>query len=309
MIASPSVSGSPVSWRENPLPRSRITGQPNFCSYESALRGSEKSSYLTAGLSNDCTQLYCQNETEVCVVEIGNASSPPIFRTVFYFKLVKKLSHRIDPKGTMTIAQQNKYETIRRAALSDRFLIIATTYRLLIIITASGILFDTKVHGDWENSALAIYEKEIYLIIVLGQHRRNSNGQREGQIKFLTYVNGDRSENSLTVLSRAFPESEPDFPRKLVFSTDGSLLLCVTKLLNKILIWRVGEQFASLDNLYGFRRNGFASVRISGSHPLSVTDSSNTGNAAYRYSLGFNLQFTFESCICHLYDLSIIRTL
>ncbi len=269
-----SIENAPsISWQEDPLPKSRLKGQPKSLSYSFALRGSGKSSYDIAGLSNNCQQVLCQNETEICVFQfddVGLQLTSLNFRKILEFELVGTDKTRSEEKGMgrLIVVRQNKEELIRHATLSERFLAITTSSRLLVLKTASATLFDEGTHGEWDSSALTIFEKGVYLIVVLGRARRLRTGQFEGQITIFTYIIGRGFEKSLTTQNLALPE--PDFPRHLILSTDGKLLSCVTGIQNKIFVWSIGKQFASSEELFAFSKNRYVRVRSTVGHSCSV---------------------------------------
>ena len=172
-------------------------GRPQIFTWSTALRKSDKSSYNVAGLSSNCTQLYCQNETKICVVQIGEAEkelTPQTFRTILNIEFVKKPKSGPSPDGKLTFCRQDSSEFISQTALSDNFVVIVTRKRLLVRKTISGNHVDERTHGGWEPSALAVYEKEIYLVIALGQ-RKTYQGIVTGRILFHTYIKGQGSEN------------------------------------------------------------------------------------------------------------------
>ena len=145
-------------------------------------------------------------------------------------------------------------------ALSKSFLVIVTSSRLLISRTTSATLVDARAHGEWESSALAIYERGVYLVIILGRHRRYSTGQIKGQIVIFKYMIGRGLERSSTAFNLALPES--DFPKHLVLSADDGLLSCVTGIHNKVLVWTLDEQFTPSEEFFAFSKDRYTQVRL-----------------------------------------------
>ena len=229
---------------ENDLTRSRTKNSTTF-----SLRKVRKfsSSYHSAGLSGDCTYAVFNDDSEVSVFRLGDLRSTPAslgFSRVFTQKY-----------------QQRKHECIRGVASSRLYIVIVTNKRLLIFKidpATPETAMDTFQHVEWDPSGLACHESETHLVVFSGQCQRNSiTSDYCGQIGVYRY----RKEGQARKLP-SFVLNVPanDYPKRLSFHADSRILTCITRLQNKLLIWKLNDDFLSVWGPCEFQKNDYTAV-------------------------------------------------
>ena len=200
------------------------------------------SSYHSAGLSDDCTRAFFNDDSEVSVYKLGDLRRQPAslgFSRVF----TQKYKHQ---------------ESIRGVTSSRLYIIITTNKRLLIFKIDPETAIDTFSHGDWDPSGLVCHESETRLVVFLGQCQRNSRTSDYcGQIRIYSY----RKEGQAKKLP-SFVLNVPanDYPKRLFFHASSQILTCITRLQNKILVWKLNDDFLSSWGPYEFRKNDYTAV-------------------------------------------------
>lgn len=223
------------------LTRSRTKNSTTF-----SLRKVPKfsSSYHSAGLSGDCTYAVFNDDSEVSVFKLGDLRSNPAllgFSRVFTQKY-----------------QQRKHECIRGVASSRLYIVIVTNKRLLVFKIDRETAIDTLSHEKWDPSGLACHESETHIVVFSGQCQRNGKtGDYCGQIGVYRY----RKEGQARKLP-SFVLNVPanDYPKRLSFHADSRILTCITRLQNKLLMWKLNDDFLSVWGPYEFQKNDYTAV-------------------------------------------------
>ncbi len=242
----PSDSGEPpveniplshTSWRESALARSFTKSSTTF-SLRSRKFGS---SYHSAALFDDCKHAIFNNDSEFSVFRLGDLTKG-------------------SPKFSTILTQQYKHgEFIRNVASSRAFIITVTNKRLLVFkIDADKVIpVDTISHGDWDPSGLACHESETHLVAFLGQCQRNKTSRYDGQIRVYKYrIDGQVKKLPASTLN--VPAN--DCPKRLSFGADSQILACITRIQNRILVWRLDDEFLSSQEPFEFLKNKYTAV-------------------------------------------------
>lgn len=250
----PSGSGEPpveniplshTSWRESALARSFTKSSTTFSLRSSTFR----SSYHSAALFDDCKHAIFNNDSEFSVYRLGD--------------LTKR-----SPEFSRILTQQYKHgEFIRNVASSRAFIIIVTNKRLLVFSIDADIPIDTITHGDWDPSGLACHESETHLVAFLGQCQRNKASRYDGQIRVYKY-RIDGQVKRLPVSTLNVPAN--DGPKRLSFGADSQILACITRIQNKVLVWRLDDEFLSSQEPFEFLKNKYTAV--SAQTPTGLAD-------------------------------------
>lgn len=232
------VHASHTSWRESALARSITKNSTPF-----SLRSIPKfsSNYHSAGLFDDCQHAFFNNDSEISVYRLGDLrtrTTSPSFTQIF------------------TRPYRNG-EFIRNVSSSQAFLIIATNKRLLVFKIDADALIDTILHGDWDPSGLACHKSKNHLVIFLGQCRRNKTNGYNGQIRVYRYRT-DGQTKKLPVLTLSVPAN--DCPKRFSFDAHSQILTCITRIQNKLLLWRLDVDFHSSSEPLDFLKNKYTAV-------------------------------------------------
>ena len=204
--------------------------------------GKFSSSYHSAGLSDDCTRAFCNDDSEVSVYKLGDLRRQPAsvgFSRVF----TQKYKHQ---------------ESIRGVTLSRLYIIITTNKRLLVFKIFPQTAIHTLSHEYWDPSGLACHESETRLVVLVGQCQRDDRtGVDCGQIRIYSY----RKEGQARGLpSFVFNVPANDYPKRLFFHASSQILTCITRLQNKILVWKLNDDFSPSWGPYEFRKNDYTAV-------------------------------------------------
>ena len=224
------------------LTRSRTKNSTTF-----SLRKVRKfsSSYHSAGLSGDCTYAVFNDDSEVSVFRLGDLRGTPA-------------SLRFSRVFTQKYQQRKHNECIRGVASSRLYIVIVTNKSLLVFKIDSETAIDTFPHLKWDPSGLACHESETHLVVFSGQCQRNSKtGDYCGQIG----VYRCRKEGQARRLP-SFVLNVPanDYPKRLSFHADSRILTCITRLQNKVLMWKLNDDFLSVWGPYEFQKNDYTAV-------------------------------------------------
>ena len=241
--ATPDSTDPGASWRENPIPPSSVKGSPK--QYMIGLSGSvlNRPSYDAAGFSPDCQRIYFYNTSQVCVYELANAAAGPSLTS--YSPILKRRSMNEGP--------------IMRVALSANFLVVATTQQTRIIGVSSGESIQTLPNCNAPPSTLAVLERGIQLIIILGQCHGLPPSKCQGQIKICRYFIARGMESSHTTTNLGLLDG--DYPKQLYIEADANLVCCVTGIQNKLLVWKVDDNLDKSDEPLEYVKNYYCPVK------------------------------------------------
>ena len=210
------------------------------CTTFSLLRFVRKFSrpYHSAGVFKYCRHAFFDNDSEFSVYQSGD------LRT-----------ETTSPSFSRILTQQYKHgEFIRNVASFRAFIIVVTSERVIVFRIDLEAPIEIMLHDDWDPSGLAWHESETHLVILLGQCQRHKNQTFNGQIRIYRYRIDGQFEK-LPVFSLNVPEN--DWPTWLSSDTDSQIFTCITRIQNKLLVWKVDgelvsppEPFEFLDNKY-----------------------------------------------------------
>ncbi|KAL9127791.1 MAG: hypothetical protein Q9217_003397 [Psora testacea] len=238
--ATPPLEDVDTLWRENHFPRSRIKEQPRLLFVLPSRRLFRRTSYHSAGFSPDCRRIYFHDDEHVCVYE--------------------KFETPANGLSTSPSLTFNKsFKSVRHVAISARFLVIARAKEMLIFKTASEPELQPLVNDISSPSGLAIYEKGVHLIIVLGQSHACPSTGIKGQVKIYKYLIGRGLEASH--ITRVIPLPDGDYPKRLYIEADATLVCCVTRRQNKLFAWKIDDELATPDEPFAYLKNNYTPVR------------------------------------------------
>ena len=234
---SSSIDMSYTSPSEKALTRSAIKNSTTF-----SLRSVSgfSGSYHSAGLLEGCHHAFLNNDSEVSVYRLGDLRKNPA-----------------SPKFSKVFTQRYKNrECIRSIASSVAYITVVTNKRLLVFKIDTGTPIDTVPHGDWDPNGLACHESETHVVVFLGQCQRNMT-KYIGQIKIYRYRIEGQTEK-LPVFTLNVPAG--DNPKRICFDVDSQLLTCITRIENKLLVWRLDDRFFPSSEPYEFLKNKYPAV-------------------------------------------------
>ena len=289
----PPEPGGPLtegSILENNLPSSLI----NTCRKYS-LRSTKKfsSSYTSAGLFSDCRHAFFANDGEVSVYKLadlpGRRPISPTFHRVF--------------------TQNYKHgERIMYVASSRSGIVISTNRSLSVFDVDAGASIGTTSHEDWDPSGLACHETETRLVAFSGQRQRNQSNKYNGQIRVCMYSKGQTERPPVCLRVPA-----NDYPKSLSYHADSRMLTCITRLQNKLLVWKLDDDFSESSSLlkpFEFLKNNSTVVSTRHSpHRLIDANISFIGVCGDRDDIGYGLSISIGSILHLMYNGAIIRTL
>lgn len=203
--------------------------------------GKFRKSYHSAGLFDGCRYAFFNDDNEVSVYQLGDLrakTTPPSFSRI--------------------LTQQFKHgEFIRNVASSQAFMVIVTNKRLLVFKVDANTPVDTILHRGWDPSGLACRESETHLVVFLGQCQLNKIKNYTGQIKIYRYrIDGQFKKLPIAALN--LPAN--DYPKRLSFDTDSRILTCITRIQNKLLVWKLDDEFLSSLEPFEFLKNKYTAV-------------------------------------------------
>lgn len=229
-----------TSWRESTLTRSIIKNSTTF-SLRSVRKFSSK--YHSAGLFDSCQHAFFNSDSEISVYHLGDLrtkTTSPSFSRIF-------------------TRQYRNGEIIRNVSSSQEFIIIVTNKRLLVFKIDADVLINTILHGDWDPSGLACHQSKTHMVIFLGQCQRNETNKYNGQIRVYRYrLEGQASK--LPVFALDMPAN--DCPKRVSFDKHSQILTCITRIQNKLLVWRLNDDFLSSSEPFEFLKNNYTAVSI-----------------------------------------------
>ena len=225
---------------ESTLAKSRTRSSTTFSL--SAVRSF--GTYHSAGLFKDGRHAFFNNDSELSVYELGDLRKKPVsqkFSTVF----------------TQEFKQRKHQEFIRHVASGTSCIIIATNNRLLTFGIDPEKLISAASHRDWDPSGLACHESETHLVVFLGQGQRNMRNGYNGQVRVFRYRKHGQAEG-LPVFALNVPAN--DSPKRLFFDPDSQILTCITRTQNKVLVWKLDDDFLSPLEPFEFLKNKYRAV-------------------------------------------------
>ena len=257
---SPIISSDPVnppieeianSNPEGAFPRSIIKKSTAY-----SLRSVRKfgSSYNSAGLFEDCKHAFFNNDSNLSVYKLGDLRSQPTSPS-FSWIFTQKYKHK---------------ERIRSVASSKSGIVLITNERQIIFNIQAKVAespVGSSLHGVWDPSGVACHESETHFVVFLGQCRRNESNGYNGQIRVYKYrKDGQAQEFPIFI----FPIPANDCPKKVFFHAGSQILICITRLQNKLLVWRLDEGFSSTQEPFDLFQSGYTAV--SARRPIAPAD-------------------------------------
>ena len=276
-----------LSRPEDTLPRSLISRCRKY-----SLRSINKfsKSYTSAGLFTDCRHAFFNNDGEVSVYKLGTLPGRPI-----------------SPTFPRVFTQSYKHgERIMDVASSRSGIVIATNRSLSIFDIDANASVDITSHADWDPSGLVCHETETHLVAFSGQRQRNKSNKYNGQIRVCMY----RKEGQTARPPICLEVPANDYPKSLSYHADSRMLTCITRLQNKLLVWKLDDDFSSALKPFEFLKNNYTVVGFQYSpHRLIDANISIIGVCGDRDDIGYGLSISIGSALRSMYDGAIIRTL
>ena len=247
--ATPSDPGGPpveeivVSMPESTLSRSVVKGCTAF-----SLRSVRKSktSWNSAGLFEDCSHAFFHNDSKISVWKLGDLEK------------LRDLEKQITSPSFFRVF--DRHELILYVAPCRSYIVVATDKRHLVFDIRATTPIDVTSHVKWTPSGLACHENETHVVVFLGECQRNERNKYNGRIRVLRY-DRDNPRERLPPSILAMPAN--DSPKRLSFHADSRILTCITRLQNKILVWRFDDFSSSLEppGPSEFLKNNYTAVR------------------------------------------------
>ena len=276
-----------LSRPEDTLPRSLI----NRCRKYS-LRSVDKfsKSYTSAGLFADCRHAFFNGDGEVSVYKLENLPER-LIRPTFFKIFTQSYKHG---------------ELIMDVASSRSGIVIATNRRLSVFNIDANVPIGITAYEGWDPSGLACHETEDHLVAFFGQRQRNKTNNYNGQILVCMYRKEGQTERPPVCLE--VPAN--DYPKSLSYHADSRMLTCITRLQNKLLVWKLDDEFSSPLKPFEFLKNSYTVVSTRHSlHRLMDANISFIGVCRDRDNIGYSLSISNGSTLRSMYDGAIIRTL
>ena len=232
------VNTSHTLWHESALTRS-ITKDSKTFSLRSVRKFS--SSYHSAGLLDDCKHALFYSDSQISVYQLGDLRTKATL-----------------PSFSKTLNRRYKHgEVIRNVASSKKLIVVVTNKRLLIFNIDADTLVDTISHGDWDPSGIACHESETHMVVLLGQCQRNTTNKYKGQIRIYRY-GLDGHPKKLPIFALNLPLH--DCPKRLFFDMESQILTCITRIQNRVLAWKLDDDFLTPSEPFEFLKNNYAAV-------------------------------------------------
>lgn len=203
-------------------------------------------SYHSAGISFNGQHAFFHNDSELSVYRLRDVRSKPV-------------SLEVSRVFTQEYKQRKDREYIRNLTSTESLIMIVTNKRLQVFSIA-GKLIGTASHDKWDPSGLACHESETHLVVFLGQVQRGMSNEYIGRIRVLRYRKQSQDEGlpviTLNVLAN-------DCPKRLSFDAESRILTCVTRARNKVLVWKLNDEFFS-SSPFEFMKNNYTAVSAQG---------------------------------------------
>lgn len=182
-------------------------------------RGRFRKGFAHAGLSHDCDTSFFHNGTKVSVYPLvardrGQSHSSPILKRKF-----------------------DSNNLIVDVSLSESTLAVSTRQALELYRLESPSASPLRSsHGEWDPSGLAIHEQLSEILIAVG-HRRGMMKFREGRVTLYRLKHGEARVDTLASVKLPMQ----DFPRTLMFDSQGERLTCITEIRSSVLVWHTTD--------------------------------------------------------------------
>ena len=204
--------------------------------------------YHSAGFLKDGRHAFFNNDSELSVYKLKDPLSRPV-------------PLEASKVFTQKYGKRKDRVYIRNVASSESFIIIVTNKSLQVFSVDAGRLIGTASHDEWDPSGLACHESETDLIVFLGQVQRNVKNDYISQIRVLRYRKQNQAEG-LPIF--ALNGLANDCPKKLFFDADSQMLTCITRAQNKVLVWKLNDDYFSSSEPFEFLKNKYAAVSPQG---------------------------------------------
>ena len=246
IVAMPDTFDPDVSWTERSIPRSEIKEQPVThlvrLSQGKLLKNIlTKTVYNSAGLSSDCDRIYLHSEKDVCVYDIADAEDD-----------ASSINHQQIYNHRFANSERIMY-----VALSATFLVVATIKQTYIIEFSVRAIVKALPNNGYNPCALAVHETGVHLIVILGQCRERTSVAYQGQVLIYKYLIGRGMDTPTTLV---LPEA--DCPKLLYIEANGTIICCVTRIHNKVIVWKTEDEFTTVGQSLAFVKNSYAPVRL-----------------------------------------------
>ena len=246
----PPESGGPSTGQtERAIPERALARSSTISSTKSSISVRRfNKSYHSAGLFKDGRHAFFNNDSELSVYKLGDLRNKPV-------------SLEASRVFTQVYEERKDREYIRNVASSESFIMIVTNKCLQTYSVDAGKLFGTASPEKWDPSGLACHESETHLVVFLGQVQRDKRNEYIGQIRVLRYIKQSQAEGlavcALNVLAN-------DYPKRLFFDADSQILTCITRIQNKVLAWKLNDEFFSSLKPFEFLKNNYTAVSAQG---------------------------------------------
>ncbi|KAL8830689.1 MAG: hypothetical protein Q9191_001294 [Dirinaria sp. TL-2023a] len=177
-----------------------------------------------AGLSKSCRFIYFHDTQKVVVHRLCITS--PSGNNSLRGPSEKHFSHGVT-KGQM----------IQRVAIDGHWIAISTNKELVIINMEDKSMTPRRAHGDWEPVGLALHKSDTKISVVLGQCKRGRNCWEGRVLLFKVWLSVPLGSVMLEPSLHSMPQG--DKPMNVDISSDGTLFLCLTRLHNSVIIWKL----------------------------------------------------------------------
>ena len=237
---------SPIEEIAESTPESAFTRSIIKKSTAYSLRSVRKfgNSYNSAGLFEDCKYAFFNNDNSLSVYKLGDLRSQPT-----------------SPSFSWIFTQRYKRgERIRSVASSMTGIVAITNERQEIFNIQAKVAespVGSSLHGVWDPSGVACHESETQFVVFLGQCRRNESNGYDGQIRVYKYKKDSQAQEFPISI---FPIPANDCPKKVFFHAGSQILICITRLQNKLLVWRLDEGFSSTHDPFDLFQSGYTAV-------------------------------------------------
>lgn len=155
--------------------------------------------------------------------------------------------HSTRPHSLPTAYTKNfKGECIINARITHKYLMVVTSTRLFTVDFTRGkraLELNVTTDRDWDPSGLMCHEDHGYVVIILGQRKCiDESGCYIGRLEIIRR----RIGSSTRLLPHHICIPGYDFPKKLGYDPNDQLITCITKLENKVIVWKINDGFEAM---------------------------------------------------------------
>ena len=143
----------------------------------------------------------------------------------------KYFSHNTEAKGQM----------IQRVAIDGHWIAVCTNEHLVIIDMEDNSMTNRRAHGDWESVGLAVHKSDSKFWVVLGQCKLGRSSW-EGRV-LLFSISLSVPLSSVILEPRMYSVPQNDKPMNVDISSDGTFFMCLTRLQNSVIVWKLLPDF------------------------------------------------------------------